>query len=225
MPSQNELLSWQQSVQKLLHSLIARKSPVRDFSASPNLQELLQSVALRSREEEIRGVSSPAASRARDDITPLPPVSSPATSTARARDFQRVFSGSIQSLQHPEKDPNPSSSPAFQIIFLTSIGSICIFTIMIGTAIIYVHGAFRVPEDIFLVEQVPPGSAFGFLSFLGNASAAAGASCYSSMMLSVDVSDGGLEDLSKVRTNRPYERETRTKCDEWQSLTPGIKWY
>ncbi|KAK8946537.1 PRA1 family protein B1 [Platanthera zijinensis] len=64
---------------------------------------------------------------------------------------------------------------SFLVIFLTSVGSLLISAIMVGAAIICVHGAFRVPEDLFLDEQEPPGSASGFLSFLGNASAASGA--------------------------------------------------
>ncbi|GAB4857300.1 hypothetical protein Ancab_015208 [Ancistrocladus abbreviatus] len=38
---------------------------------------------------------------------------------------------------------------------------------MVGLAIVCAHGAFRVPEDLFLDEQEP--AATGFLSFLGGA--------------------------------------------------------
>lgn len=50
------------------------------------------------------------------------------------------------------------------IVFLTSVGSLLISALMVGLAIVCAHGAFRVPEDLFLDEQEP---AVGFLSFLG----------------------------------------------------------
>eukprot|EP00270_Netrium_digitus_P010055 TRINITY_DN3086_c0_g1_i1.p1 TRINITY_DN3086_c0_g1~~TRINITY_DN3086_c0_g1_i1.p1 ORF type:complete len:203 (-),score=31.46 TRINITY_DN3086_c0_g1_i1:470-1078(-) len=46
---------------------------------------------------------------------------------------------------------------------LTSVGSILISGIVIGTLAICVHAAFRVPDDLFLDDQ----DAGGFLSFLG----------------------------------------------------------
>ncbi|KAI7998579.1 PRA1 family protein B4 [Camellia lanceoleosa] len=51
------------------------------------------------------------------------------------------------------------------VIFLTSVGSVLISALMVGFAIIFAHGAFRVPEDLFLDDQEP--AATGFLSFLG----------------------------------------------------------
>ncbi|GMH29106.1 hypothetical protein Nepgr_030949 [Nepenthes gracilis] len=51
------------------------------------------------------------------------------------------------------------------VVFLTSVGSVLISALMVGSAIVCAHGAFRVPEDLFLDEQVP--EATGFLSFLG----------------------------------------------------------
>ncbi|KAL6337634.1 hypothetical protein AAG906_037227 [Vitis piasezkii] len=51
------------------------------------------------------------------------------------------------------------------VIFLTSVGSVLISALMVGAAIVCAHGAFRVPDDLFLDEQDP--AATGFLSFLG----------------------------------------------------------
>ncbi|KAI4370506.1 hypothetical protein MLD38_018856 [Melastoma candidum] len=52
------------------------------------------------------------------------------------------------------------------VLFLTSVGSLLISAVMIGVAIIALHGAFRVPEDLFLDDQ-EAGSNAGLLSFLG----------------------------------------------------------
>lgn len=51
------------------------------------------------------------------------------------------------------------------IVFMTSVGSVLISALMIGLAMVCAHGAFRVPEDLFLDEEEP---APGFLSFLGS---------------------------------------------------------
>ncbi|CAM8917014.1 unnamed protein product [Rhodiola kirilowii] len=56
------------------------------------------------------------------------------------------------------------------VVFLTSVGSLLISALLIGAGIVCAHGAFRVPEDLFLDEQEP--AATGFLSFLGGGSAA-----------------------------------------------------
>ncbi|KAJ4978207.1 hypothetical protein NE237_008987 [Protea cynaroides] len=53
------------------------------------------------------------------------------------------------------------------VVFLTSVGSLVISALMLGLAIVCVHGAYRVPEDLFLDEQEPAN--VGFLSFLGGA--------------------------------------------------------
>ncbi|KAF8406563.1 hypothetical protein HHK36_008651 [Tetracentron sinense] len=45
--------------------------------------------------------------------------------------------------------------PPFICLF-TSVGSLLISTLMIGFAIVCAHGAFRVPEDLFLDDQEPP---------------------------------------------------------------------
>ncbi|KAJ4720144.1 PRA1 family protein [Melia azedarach] len=57
------------------------------------------------------------------------------------------------------------------VVFLTSVGSLLISALMIGVAIVCAHGAFRVPEDLFLDDQEPVNT--GFLSFLGGAASTA----------------------------------------------------
>lgn len=59
------------------------------------------------------------------------------------------------------------------VVFLTTVGSLLISALMIGAAIVCVHGAFRVPEDLFLDDQEPVNS--GLLSFLGGAAVSAAA--------------------------------------------------
>ncbi|KAM5560553.1 PRA1 family protein B4 [Rosa sericea] len=54
------------------------------------------------------------------------------------------------------------------VVFLTSVGSVLISAIMVGVAVVLVHGAIRVPEDLFLDEQDTSAST-GFLSFLNGA--------------------------------------------------------
>lgn len=56
------------------------------------------------------------------------------------------------------------------VVFLTTVGSLLISALMVGLAIVSAHGAFRVPEDLFLDDQEV--SSTGFLSFLGGAAAA-----------------------------------------------------
>jgi len=56
------------------------------------------------------------------------------------------------------------------VVFLTTVGSLLISALMVGLAIVCAHGAFRVPEDLFLDDQEVSSS--GFLSFLGGAAAA-----------------------------------------------------
>lgn len=59
------------------------------------------------------------------------------------------------------------------VVFLTSVGSVLISALLVGLAVVCTHGAFRMPEDLFLDEQEPLGS--GFLSFLGGAASSAAA--------------------------------------------------
>ncbi|KAA8539531.1 hypothetical protein F0562_026223 [Nyssa sinensis] len=58
-------------------------------------------------------------------------------------------------------------------VFLTSVGSVLISALLVGLAIVCTHGAFRVPEDLFLDDQEPAQG--GFLSFLGGAASSAAA--------------------------------------------------
>ncbi|KAL3830226.1 hypothetical protein ACJIZ3_019028 [Penstemon smallii] len=51
------------------------------------------------------------------------------------------------------------------VIFLTSVGSVLVSALMVGVAIVCLHGAFRVPEDLFLDEQETQSAVPGFLSF------------------------------------------------------------
>ncbi|XP_042509432.1 PRA1 family protein B1-like [Macadamia integrifolia] len=57
------------------------------------------------------------------------------------------------------------------VVFLTSVGSVLISALMVGFAIVCAHGAFRVPDDLFLDEQEPAN--VGLLSFLGGAASSA----------------------------------------------------
>ncbi|KAL3650321.1 PRA1 protein B3 [Castilleja foliolosa] len=59
------------------------------------------------------------------------------------------------------------------VVFLTSVGSVLISAVLVGLAVVCVHGAFRMPEDLFLDDQEQASS--GFLSFLGGAAASAAA--------------------------------------------------
>ncbi|KAJ7961160.1 PRA1 family protein [Quillaja saponaria] len=54
------------------------------------------------------------------------------------------------------------------VVFLTSVGSLLISALMVGVALICAHGAFRVPEDLFLDDQ-ENNPATGFLSFIRGA--------------------------------------------------------
>ncbi|KAL6138941.1 hypothetical protein ACLB2K_064219 [Fragaria x ananassa] len=54
------------------------------------------------------------------------------------------------------------------VVFLTSVGSVLISALMVGVGVVLVHGAIRVPEDLFLDEQDSSAST-GFLSFLNGA--------------------------------------------------------
>ncbi|KAL8517171.1 hypothetical protein ACS0TY_015401 [Phlomoides rotata] len=55
------------------------------------------------------------------------------------------------------------------IIFLTSVGSVLVSALMVGVAIVCSHGAFRVPEDLFLDEQEPLGGGSFLSLFTGGA--------------------------------------------------------
>lgn len=51
------------------------------------------------------------------------------------------------------------------VVFMTNVGSILISAVMIGAGFCAAHGAFRVPDDLFLDDQEVTG---GFLSFLSS---------------------------------------------------------
>ncbi|CDP13961.1 unnamed protein product [Coffea canephora] len=57
------------------------------------------------------------------------------------------------------------------VAVLTSVGSLLISASLVGLAIVCAHGAFRIPEDLFLDDQEPVNA--GFLSFLGGAASSA----------------------------------------------------
>lgn len=61
------------------------------------------------------------------------------------------------------------------VVFLTSVGSVIISALSVGAGLICAHGAFRVPEDLFLDEPDPAGPAAGLLNFLGGAASSAAA--------------------------------------------------
>jgi len=63
------------------------------------------------------------------------------------------------------------------IVFLTSVGGIIFSALALGAAVVCAHGAFRVPEDLFL-DEVPDqglgggGATLNLLSFINNATGA-----------------------------------------------------
>eukprot|EP00898_Chlorokybus_atmophyticus_P003078 jgi/Chlat1/3771/Chrsp259S03913 len=63
---------------------------------------------------------------------------------------------------------------AVVVFFLTSLGSVLFMAVGLGVAGIVLHGAFRVPDDLFL-DEAPNTTGGGFLSFLGAPTAPRGA--------------------------------------------------
>ncbi|KAF8087711.1 hypothetical protein N665_0570s0024 [Sinapis alba] len=59
------------------------------------------------------------------------------------------------------------------VVFMTSVGSLLTSALTVGVAVVCLHGAFRVPDDLFLDEQEPANA--GLLSFIGNSAAATSA--------------------------------------------------
>lgn len=51
------------------------------------------------------------------------------------------------------------------VVFLTNVGYLLISAVTVGLLLVALHGAFRVPDDLFLDE---PDAAGGLLSFLGS---------------------------------------------------------
>ncbi|KAJ0258667.1 PRA1 family protein B2 [Hirschfeldia incana] len=60
------------------------------------------------------------------------------------------------------------------VVFMTSVGSLLTSALTVGVAVVCLHGAFRVPDDLFLDEQEPSANA-GLLSFIGNSAATSAA--------------------------------------------------
>lgn len=54
------------------------------------------------------------------------------------------------------------------VVFLTNVGSVVVSALMVGVAIVCAHGAFRVPEDLFMDDQ-EASQTTGFLSFFRGA--------------------------------------------------------
>lgn len=67
------------------------------------------------------------------------------------------------------------------VVFLTSAGSLLISAGMVGLAIVAAHGAFRVPEDLFLDDQDPSGSS-GLFSYIGGVASSAAATAGPAVM-------------------------------------------
>ncbi|RCV36897.1 hypothetical protein SETIT_8G018300v2 [Setaria italica] len=66
------------------------------------------------------------------------------------------------------------ASSAF-VVFLTSVGSLIFSALALGAAVVCAHGAFRVPEDLFLDEpDQAAGSGNPLLSFIANATGGVG---------------------------------------------------
>ncbi|KAK8697990.1 hypothetical protein V6N13_114122 [Hibiscus sabdariffa] len=59
------------------------------------------------------------------------------------------------------------------VIFFTSVGSLLMWGIIMGLAVVCAHGAFRLSEDLFLDEQEPLG--WGLFSFVTGAASSAAA--------------------------------------------------
>ncbi|KAF8114711.1 hypothetical protein N665_0034s0050 [Sinapis alba] len=57
------------------------------------------------------------------------------------------------------------------VVFMTSVGSLLTSALMVGVAIVCVHGAFVVPDDLFMDDQEPANA--GLLSFLGGSATSA----------------------------------------------------
>ncbi|KAF1868114.1 hypothetical protein Lal_00018630 [Lupinus albus] len=58
------------------------------------------------------------------------------------------------------------------VVFLTNVGSVLVSALMLGVAVVCLHGSFRVPEDLFMDEQ-ENSQTTGFLSFIRGVAAIA----------------------------------------------------
>ncbi|KAF7121271.1 hypothetical protein RHSIM_Rhsim13G0063900 [Rhododendron simsii] len=68
------------------------------------------------------------------------------------------------------------------VFFLTSVGSLLLWAALVGSAIVCVHGAFRVPEDLFLDDQEQMGP--GLFSYVGGAASSAAVAAVPSVVIS-----------------------------------------
>ncbi|KAI3508455.1 hypothetical protein L2E82_22296 [Cichorium intybus] len=59
------------------------------------------------------------------------------------------------------------------VVFLTGLGSLMMYSSLVGLGFICVHGAFRVPQEVFAEDQEPDALA-GLISFINITAAAAG---------------------------------------------------
>ncbi|CAM0152403.1 unnamed protein product [Urochloa decumbens] len=60
------------------------------------------------------------------------------------------------------------ASSAF-VVFLTSVGSLIFSALALGAAVVCAHGAFRVPEDLFLDEPADQAAGNPLLNFIAGA--------------------------------------------------------
>lgn len=67
------------------------------------------------------------------------------------------------------------------VIFVTSVGSLIMTSMLVGVGVVCVHGAFRVPEDLFLDEQGSAGGT-GMFSMLSGAAKSAAVAAGSNMV-------------------------------------------
>ncbi|KFK25105.1 hypothetical protein AALP_AA8G066700 [Arabis alpina] len=68
------------------------------------------------------------------------------------------------------------------VMFMTSVGSLLMSTLALGTMAVAIHGAFRAPEDLFLEEQEAIGS--GLFAFFNQTASNAAASAIATSAMS-----------------------------------------
>ncbi|KAF9674558.1 hypothetical protein SADUNF_Sadunf10G0139500 [Salix dunnii] len=107
------------------------------------------------------------------------------------------------------------------VIFLTSVGSLLISALMVGFALVCAHGAFRVPEDLFLDDQEPASA--GLLSFLGGTASSAAVAARACLLDSNK--QGSLEKNSQRNATFPngFEALILDVCDETEVAELKLK--